>query len=60
MQQNVYHDEWPRLGYGDEEKGLKRGKRREAIAKALAEAIRSFATRYDARRGVEEVGASRY
>ena len=22
MQQNVYHDEWPRLGYGDEEKGL--------------------------------------
>jgi len=43
-----------------EEKGLKHGKRREAIAKALAEAIRSFATRYDARRGVEEVGASRY
>lgn len=42
-----------------EEKGLKRADRREAIARALARAIRSFALRYDARRGVKEVGAAR-
>lgn len=47
------------LSNPDEERGLKHAKRREAIARALAEAIRSFAARYDARRGVQAAGAWR-
>lgn len=35
----------------DDEKGLRRSQKREAIADALAEAVMSFADRYDARRG---------
>ncbi len=38
-----------------EEKGLRSGRRREQIAQALADAVVTFAERYDARRGV--VGA---
>ncbi|MBJ17799.1 MAG: N-acetylmuramoyl-L-alanine amidase [bacterium] len=41
----------------DEEKGLRRSARREAIADALAAAIGAFAHRYDARRGVRKSGA---
>ena len=37
----------------DEEKGLKRGKRRDEIARAISRAIGAFAARYDERRGVE-------
>jgi N-acetylmuramoyl-L-alanine amidase len=35
-----------------EERGLKQARRREAIARALAQAVEAFAERYDARRGV--------
>jgi len=35
----------------DDEKGLRRSQKRAAIADALAEAVMSFADRYDARRG---------
>ncbi len=41
----------------DEEKGLRRNARRDAIAKALYDAIGAFARRYDARRGA--AGAAR-
>jgi N-acetylmuramoyl-L-alanine amidase len=41
-----------------EEKGLRRATQRDAIADALADAIRAFAERYDARRGVRELGAA--
>jgi len=36
----------------DEEKGLRRRRGREMIADALAEAVMTFAARYDARRGL--------
>jgi len=42
----------------DEEKGLRSPSRREAIADSLAKAISAFADRYDARRGVRELGAA--
>jgi N-acetylmuramoyl-L-alanine amidase len=35
-----------------EEKGLRNGRRRDAIAEALAEAVTAFGSRYDARRGI--------
>lgn len=41
------------LSNPDEEKGLKRGKRRDEIARAIARAIGAFAARYDERRGVQ-------
>ena len=43
----------------DEERGLRRAGRRDAIAEALADAVDAFADRYDARRGVRELGAAR-
>jgi len=43
----------------DEEKGLRRSGLRDSIAKALAEAIEDFGGRYDARRGVRELGDAR-
>ena len=42
----------------DEEKGLKKAERRNAIAAALADAVIDFGKRYDARRGVRELGAA--
>lgn len=42
----------------DEEKGLQSTSRREAIAGSLAKAIEEFGERYDARRGVRELGAA--
>ena len=42
----------------DEEKGLKKAGRRDAIAAALADAVSDFGRRYDARRGVRELGAA--
>ena len=42
----------------DEEKGLKKAGRRDAIAAALADAVIDFGKRYDARRGVRELGAA--
>lgn len=41
------------LSNPDEEKGLKRGKRRDEIARAISRAIGAFAARYDERRGVQ-------
>ena len=40
------------LTNASDEAGLRRGKRREAIARALAKAVTAFGERYDARRGV--------
>ena len=37
----------------EEEKGLKRAKRRDEIARAISRAIGAFAARYDERRGIE-------
>ena len=37
----------------EEEKGLKRKKRRDEIARAISRAIGAFAARYDERRGVQ-------
>ena len=42
----------------DEAKGLKKEGRRNAIAAALADAVIDFGKRYDARRGVRELGAA--
>lgn len=41
----------------DEEKAMRRASLRDEIVKALADAISDFGARYDARRGVQEVGA---
>ena len=41
-----------------EEGRLRRGRRREVIADALADAVSAFAARFDARRGVGETAAS--
>ena len=42
-----------------EERGLRQSHQREAIAKALAEAVNAFARRYDARRGVRSTSSRR-
>jgi len=42
----------------EEEKGLRRKRHREAIARALEDAIAAFAARYDERRGVRQSGRS--
>ena len=42
----------------DEERGLRGGRKREAIARALSEAVSAFAERYDTRRGVRAAGKS--
>lgn len=42
-----------------EERGLRQSHQREAIAKALAEAVDAFARRYDARRGVRSTSSRR-
>ena len=44
----------------DDEKGLRASGRRKAIVAALADAISAFAARYDARRGVQSLGAAEH
>ncbi len=46
------------LSNPSEEARLRRGRRRDVIAEALADAVSAFAVRYDARRGVAETAAS--
>ena len=46
------------LSNPSEEARLRRGRSREGIAEALADAVSAFAARYDARRGVAENAAS--
>ena len=46
------------LSNPSDEARLRRGRRRDVIAEALADAVSAFAVRYDARRGVAETAAS--